>query len=222
MNDLNAGANCSTTLYFETARMAVDLIAEPVVAERWSEPSALDGYDIGELAAHLARAVLTVRDYLAAGSPASTTDDAPVSAACYVVLALGDHDPVDSDFHRGVRQRSVDAATGGADAVVASARSALGELQSAFADADIAEHRITVLGGIMMRLEDYLDTRLVELCIHYDDLSVSIGVTAPELPAEAWERVALVVADVAKQRDGAADFALSLARTERTERPRTF
>ena len=60
------------------------------VAERWHEPSALDGHTVGSLAAHLARSVFTVQRYLAAppGSGETTT------AAGYLVAVLGVADPV--------------------------------------------------------------------------------------------------------------------------------
>src|SRR5688572_29866014 len=51
------------------ARTAVELLSDPAVERDWTEPSVLDGYRVGGLAAHLVRAIETIRQYGEADPP---------------------------------------------------------------------------------------------------------------------------------------------------------
>ncbi len=66
-----------------------------------------------------------------------------------------------------------------------------------------------------MTLDRYLDTRLVELAVHVDDLAVSLGVATPELDDAATRRAVAVCAELARQRHGAVAVLRALARHER-------
>jgi len=44
---------------------------------------------------------------------------------------------------------------------------------------------LTVAGDSVMRLDDYLATRIVELTVHVDDLAVSVSLDSPVLPPAA-------------------------------------
>ncbi len=209
--------------FLVAADAAIELIGSPECAERWDRASVLDGYSVGALAAHLGRAITTVTAYLAGASPKPDgPDDDPIGAVAYFVTVLVDHDPVDSEFHRAVRARGAEAAENGPVALVAGLRSTRHELGRQLGVPGALDQRIEVIGGLRMRLGDYLDTRLVELCVHLDDLAASLDRPVPPVPAAAWERVAEVVAGVAARRHGAARLALSLARTERTDRVSAF
>lgn len=91
-------------------RLAAELIESDDVAAAWDERSALEGYSVGALAGHLARAVLTIEKYLDAPPPPQ--DRPRISAAQYFTTVLADHDPIDSDFHRSVRDRGADTVRG--------------------------------------------------------------------------------------------------------------
>ncbi len=212
--------------FLETAETAIDLVATPACATHWDQDSVLDGYRVGALAAHLGRAIGTVSTYLRASDPlAGVPPEAggdTLDAAGYFTRALVDHDPVDSDFHRRVRERGVEAAKVGPDLVVAGLRTALDDVRSELTAPGVVDRHVEVIGGLVMRLGEYLDTRLVELCVHIDDLAASLDSPAPPLPAAAWDRVAVAVVDVAARRHGAAALAMSLARTERTTRLSVF
>src|SRR5947209_6066093 len=103
-------------VYLATAGVARALIASPTVGVRWNEPSALERMTVGALAAHLSRAVITVRDYGAAPLPDPVPS--PVDAAEYFSLATPDTTNLDNDLNKSIRSRADDAAVAGHDGVV--------------------------------------------------------------------------------------------------------
>jgi hypothetical protein len=166
---------------------------------------------VGALAGHLARAVLTVNRYLDRPAPAGATLD----AANYFVRVLGAHDPVTSDLHLAVRDRAADEAGDGPDALVARLRDARLEAEVRLAATD-GYTSIAVLDDTVMSVEAYLETRLVELVVHLDDLAVSVGLDiADDIAPQAYKTVASVLAQVAAARVGGLATMRSLARRER-------
>ncbi len=200
--------------YLDAAAAAIELVRSDAVASAWDLPSALDEYDVGALAAHVGRAIFTLEIYLAEPEPdpASLPAAGVLDAAGYYAAVLGDADPVDSDLHRGVRQRSAAAAAAGHATLVADLERSL-DAQRAL---DLHPDRlIAVLDGVVVRIRDYYVTRLVELLVHTDDLASSVGVRAPVAPSGAWELLAPVVQQIALARHGARGVVLGLARPER-------
>ncbi|MCU1633886.1 MAG: hypothetical protein JWM61_2538 [Micrococcaceae bacterium] len=189
------------------------VLGSKAVAEHWEDQSALEGYTVAGLAGHLARGVLTVEKYLDAPEPSTTTE--ATDAAGYITAVLGDHDPVDSGFHRSVRARSLDTSRVGASALAREVgRSRLGLHQRL--DESTMGRRVEVLQGVVITVEEYLRTRLVELVVHLDDLAVSVGQeSSKDLPQDAYDEVAIVLAEVAVRRHGALPVIRGLARRER-------
>lgn len=198
------------TQFFEAADAAADIVESDAVGARWGAPSLLPGYDVGALAAHLARAVHTVESYLAAEPPGSGSPR--LTAGEYFAAALGDHDPVDSELHAQVRRRGEDAAATGQRSVIDSLRTTIRGLRDT--DLDLGRP-IAVIGGLVMLLGDYLQTRLVELAVHSADLAESVGVAAPRYESPVWDTVANVVVATGLARSGPRALALGLARAER-------
>ena len=206
-------------MFLEAASAAVELLEDPAITARWEGPSALAGYTVGGLAAHLGRAVSTPLGYLDA-EPAERP--ANTDAAHYFLEALGDHDPVDSDLHRAVRQRSDDMAASGPLAVLDATRAALQSLTGRL-EVEPADRVLVVFGGTAMMLDEYLETRIVELVIHADDLAASCpGMGEKAMPAPAWATARRVIAEVAAKRAGDRAFVLGLSRSERAQRPLAF
>lgn len=204
-------------VFLQTADVAATLVAHPNVAARWHEPAALHEYTTGALAAHLGRAVVTVDIYRHADPPPRT---APlVHAVEYFVAALGDHDPIDSDVHIGVRRRAGEVADAGPSTVAAEVRRTVDRLVVSGLDPN---QHVAVFDGMAMRLGDYLRTRLVELVVHTSDLARSVNVPEPALPDSAWRVAADVVTGVAIARNGARAVALGLTRADSFPRPRAF
>lgn len=192
------------------ARLTVALVGEPAVERAWLDTSVLPGYRVGGLAVHLVRAIETIRQYAMAESPPPAT--ALVDAAGYFAGALGQHDPLTSEFHASVRARGENRVEAGHGALVAAAAEAMEWLDSSVLDLD---QPVSVMDGIAIRLGAYLDTRLVELVIHSDDLAASLGVDPPAFADDAWQVVADVLVATARERLPRRSLALALARPER-------
>ncbi len=207
--------------FIDTAAAALRLLDEPAVDAAWSGPSALPDMTVGGLAAHLARAVLTVQGYLAADGPAAGAE--VVDAAGYLLTALPDT-ARDSDINTQVLARAEAGGRDGADGVRQRAAAALSDLRRDLPGTP-ADHVLAVLGGTAIQLDDYLATRIVELVVHADDLAVSVdGIGPPALP-NAGEAVAVrVLAEVARRRTSTAVMVTTLARRERApaQVPRAF
>jgi hypothetical protein len=69
--------------------------------------------------------------------------------------------------------------------------------------------------GWSLRLDDFLTTRLMEIAVHSDDLAVSVGVPAPELPLAALDPVVVLLSRLALRRHGQAALLRALSRAER-------
>lgn len=210
------GVATTTELFLACADTAADLIASPAVSSSWDEPSALEGYTVAGLAGHLARAVLVVERYLDAagdGSEAPSGPDDLLDASGYFAAVLGDHDPLDSELHRGVRDRGSETAADGPAALAGTVRAATERLRADL-DEDALRRPIAVFGGSWMSLEGYLGTRLVELVVHLDDLAVSVDAT-PQIAEDACRVVAGILAETAARRQGGVTAVRALARRER-------
>jgi hypothetical protein len=198
--------------YLACAGIAVAFLDAAALDGAWVRPSALEGYTCGALAGHLLRSLLTVDQYLDSATPGP--GDAALDAATYFQRALGDEHPVTSPLHESVRTRSAELA--GADA---------GELRSRAAGLLARLHDrlpgapegicVIVFGGLSMDLDDYLDTRFVELLVHLDDLAVSLGLEMPPVPELAAQRTTAVLAELARRRHGLPAVLRTLARAER-------
>lgn len=197
--------------FLVVAAVATDFVGQDVLAQRWHDPSALRGYDVGGLAGHLARGIFTVETYLS--RPGGVGG---ISAADYVVEATGDHDPIDSSMHREVRERSVAEAAGGHVQLHERMTKSTSRLKLELNEI-AGDRTVSVLGGMSMLLDEYLATRLVELVVHLDDLAVSLELPTPELPPSALKRVAVVLAEIAVDRGGSLAVIRAFARRERVE-----
>lgn len=194
------------------AETAERLIASDEVANRWAEPSALPYYTIAGLAGHLARAVFTVDKYL---DSVSAPTGEPTDAAGYLATVLADHDPVDSGFHREVRDRALEEASDGPEALASTVRAVRERLADTLLETGMTRP-IAVRDGVTLTVDEYLKTRLVELVVHIDDLSTSIGLAEPEgVPTSAYGEVAAVLGRLAARRFGGPTTIRGLARRER-------
>lgn len=203
-------------LFLGTAGTALDALADPAVAAAWDEPSALPGLTVGALVAHEARAVSTVRRYLDAG-------DAPVTATLvdavgYVLAVLPDRGG-DSDVDVGVARRARAAADAGPTEVLAAALDDLHVLRGSLPG--VPAHRtLSVRDGVAMLLDDYLESRIVELVVHHDDLDASLPlVTRRALPEDAGSLTVRVLAELARRRSSTRTMITALARQERHDGP---
>jgi hypothetical protein len=79
------------------------------------------------------------------------------------------------------------------------------------------DRKLAVFGGYVMNLDDYLETRIVELLVHTDDLAVSAGVEPPDPPEAAAEIAIRHLVDVARLTNGDRKVLMALSRRERDE-----
>lgn len=203
--------------FLSAARTMVAALSTPAIAQRWEEPSALEGYTVGGLTAHTARSIRTVVAYLDGPEPAG----AVTSPAEYFLNGLRDDDPVDSELHRGIRRRAAEAAAAGPKQLVESASADLATLTWRLAATP--ERTVEVFGGATMLLSEYLITRLVEIVVHLDDLAHSVGAELPEPPGAAIDLTLATLFEIAVARNGSQAMMRALSRAERiTDFPRAF
>jgi hypothetical protein len=205
-------------LYLATAGVAADLLERREVRDRWDDASVLDRMTVGDLAGHLGRSVTLVEDFLDAPEPAPGEG---VDAARYFAGVDGLTE-ADSAVNAGIRTRSQEAAAGGPDAVAVRVRSCLDGLAARLADVP-AQRRVVAFGGRTITLDEFLRTRLVELCLHVEDLELSVGLgpgvdavdDVADLPYDAVADAVAVLVAAARARHGDAAVLRALARRER-------
>lgn len=198
------------TIYIESGRVAVTLLAHPAVTERWDAPSALARLRVGALAAHLASQVTQVPPAL----DAARTDER-VSLPEHFARSTWTDGDLDSEVNTAIRAMAEEAATAGASAVTAAAGSALSTLRQRL-PAEPPDRVVQLpWGPWALSLDDYLRTRLLELAVHCDDLAASIGVPTPPLPPAGLDIVIAMLCRMATQRHGPTALIRTLSRTER-------
>jgi uncharacterized protein (TIGR03083 family) len=201
-------------LFIDTALAAQTLLFEPALVEKFDGPSALAEFPVRGLAGHLLRAMTSVEGYLDRPEPGAGPDLAVVSPADYCAALAEAGNDLDSEFHRAIRRRGLDEASGTPEELaLAWSRTAarLGDrLQS-----ESGDRLVQVFGDMVLTLDDYLVTRLVELVVHADDLAASLGVPPAPLPAAATGLVIATLVEVARIRHGDAAVLRALARRER-------
>jgi hypothetical protein len=193
--------------FLDAAAVARQVVASPGVAIRWEEPSALSEMTVGALVAHLARAVTNVERSLEAPEPPSVA--AVISAAAYFAAVGPD---LDSGINVRVRATSAEEALVGHRAVLGGMDRGLDRLRTRL-EGEPEGRLVTVRDREVLRLDEYLVTRIIELALHIDDLCVSVGRETPELPGIGVAIQALV--DIAAHRHGELAVLRALARRER-------
>ncbi len=192
--------------YLDTAVHAAALLDTPEVGSAWGEPSALAHWSVGGLAGHLAYQVFSVNEALR--EPPSGQE--PISVLEHYRRAVWVDAPLG-----GIRAKGEDISSGGVRALVERVRAALDVQRARFAEA--GGDRVVFLPqtGWALSLDDFLLTRMVELAVHADDLAVSVGIDAEELPDAAFDPVLTVLVRLAARRHGQSALMRALTRAER-------
>lgn len=200
--------------YLKTAGLAATLLRAPEVAEHWDEPSALPEFRVGGLAGHIGMAaVFKVEESLTAAIP----DQPPVDAAEYFATSYVPGESPDTPAHQRIRQMSEEAAGVGPADLVERVDAALSRLSVALpaAPAD----RLVFGTRRVLRLDQWVLTRMIELVVHMDDLAVSVGVATPEISLEASDLVIGALARIAARHHGPVAVVRALSRRERATGP---
>jgi hypothetical protein len=189
--------------------VAGDVLGWDEVAAAWSGQSALPGYTVGGLAAHLGMTVARGVQVLEEPEP----DHPVVPLGAWFGANRPDHTA--EALHDWLRQQAEDQAAAGPGEI--RARFAVSSKQLArLAVAVRPDRRVAVvsIANASATAGDYLASRLVEVAVHLDDLATSVGREAP-LPDGVWQTTAAVLTDVACGREGPLAVVRALARVER-------
>lgn len=200
------------TTYLDAATAACDLLARPEVGQAWDRQSALVHLDVAALAAHLARAVLQVEAFL--DHPEPDREAELFDAVAYYLADEGLAD-VSSPSSAAVRERAAGTAAVGHAQLVQDTQATIERLRTRLG-AEREDRRVTAFGRPML-LDEYLRTRLVEIAVHLDDLAVSLGFEATDVPPGADDALDVLVG-IALGRMQTIDALRSLTRRERASR----
>ncbi|HSV40549.1 MAG TPA: maleylpyruvate isomerase family mycothiol-dependent enzyme [Nocardioidaceae bacterium] len=192
-----------------------ELAGHDEVARRWKEASALGGYTIGGLVAHVGAAVA----WLGAVIDTSEPEGVPVIGLgdYYGPFAVRTNDDLDSAVHTMLRAQGERGAEAGATDTVAKLRTRVDKLGQRLTDEDgsrLLDLRPSL--PVTMRLDDFVATRVVELVVHGDDLAVSAGITAQPPPEGSASTIETLMTTVVTQH-GDLEVIRALARSERSQ-----
>jgi hypothetical protein len=184
---MTADANVAT-LFLSGVRAIAEAIGDPAVEASWDAPSVLEDQLVSSVAGHLARSgVWVVDEYLEAG-PATGPADFLSAAEYFCAVAV----PAGPETRQGVRDRGAAVAALGRKEILRRVEDHLSSLEI-----DVGRlpgsYLVSVIGGKVMSLSDYLTTRIVEQAVHLDDLARSVGRQTWALP-EGHEALAIDVA----------------------------
>lgn len=198
-------------LFLEAVTAIRSVLAAPEVARGWDEPSALREFSVRGLAGHLVRSPVQVETYLDRPEP----DGPTVSAAQYFATVV-DTDDISAPAHRDVRGRGEEQAAGGHAALVDELDAVVKKLGPRLATEPEAR-LVRVAHDLVLLLDEYLRTRIVELAVHGDDLAVSAGVETPRLGTGVTDVAIATLVGVGRVRHGDQAVLRALARRERDQ-----
>jgi hypothetical protein len=186
------------------------------VAARWGEASALAGFTVGGLTAHLGWQVQSAALALAAVRPEPGAEVTGLlehyARAAWVGAAA------DAPVNVGIRDAGEERARAGAAEQAELTRTAREQCAALLAAPGFGPETVIAvpwIEGRAMTAGDVLTTRLMELVVHGDDLAVSLGVATPSYPGSAFETVNDLLVRVAAARHGSLAVLRALARAER-------
>lgn len=201
--------------FLELSDISLELLRSPEIRDKWEEPSALPKWSIAGLSGHLVRCTVGVEIYLDA-DPAPAGE--ALGPAAYYVSALDDDGDVDNTMNVGIRARGDEMAAQGYEALLKQLEEVTARLRERLA-MEPPERNVRVWKDIVMLLDDYLATRVLELTCHIDDVAVSVGLPTPQPPLAATDITIRLLTAIARHRHGDLEVLRSLARRERLQGP---
>jgi hypothetical protein len=202
--------------FLAAADAAVELLASDEVAARWAEPSALAGFTVGGLAAHLGWQVQSAWAALAAPRPGPGAE--VTSLLEHYARAAWIGAAVDAPVNVGIRDAGQERAKSGAAQQASLTGDARAQAAAVLGSAGFGPATVIAMPwieGRAMTAGDVLTTRLMELVVHGDDLAVSVGVETPRYPASAFAAVNDLLVRVSERRHGPLAVLRALSRAER-------
>lgn len=197
--------------YLSTAAAARPLISHPDIARRWDEPSVLAKWTIRGLTGHLVRAVGSTVAYLARPEP----EGPAIDAASYYAEAVETTD-IDAPLNVAIRERG-DAEAEGGPAVLLARYDELSLQLEQQLENEPPTRKVRVHKDLVVLLDQYLITRIIELLVHMDDLALTIGVPTPVPDPDAAGAAIDTLVRVARLRLGDTAVLRALTRRERDD-----
>jgi hypothetical protein len=197
--------------YLAAAETVVELVGMPEVAETWSRPSALAGWAVGGLAAHLLGQIFSVTSALAT----SAAEAEPIPLMTHYQRVPWRGTTLDEPANADIRAGGDETAALGPLPLLQRAQAELAELTLDLPSMPLDRVVPLPWRGWALTLDDFLTTRLMEIAVHSDDLAVSVGVVPPVLPDDVSQLVRHLLVDLAAQRHGVTAVLRALSRSER-------
>ncbi|MEH3130297.1 MAG: maleylpyruvate isomerase N-terminal domain-containing protein [Mycolicibacterium neoaurum] len=158
------GLDPSVTVFGSAARSFEQLVRR-LGATDWDGPG-LGDWNLRSLVGHTSRSLVTVIEYLKQPAPTGELVDAP--GYYLAVREFGVAAGAEAIIERG-RQAGRDLGDDPAAAVSALVATALSDVEQA------GDPAIAVIGGMGIRLSEYLQTRIFELVVHGLDIARATG-----------------------------------------------
>ena len=181
------------------------------MSSAWAAPSALTGFSVGGVAAHLAAQVLFV--------PRALDQPAPEGEAVGLYGHYGRvgwlNADIDNDVNTSIRASGETSAVAGADQLRDQVVAAASALEQRLEVEPPGRTVSPPAGPWALTLDDFLITRMMEIAVHSDDLAYSVGRPAPPLPSEVMDPVFELLTGLAVRRHGATAVLRALSRAER-------
>ena len=197
--------------YLAATDVAVRLLGDAAVAQRWAAPSVLAGMPVSALAGHLARQVFGVERLLAAGPGA----EPPVSLLDHYARSAWAAAGPDDEANAAIRRDAAAEAAPGPAVLAARAADTARRLSDVLASEPPDRVVLLPWGPWPLTLDDLLVSRLMEIAVHDDDLALSVGLPTPELPGDVTDLVLELLSRLAARRHGATAVIRALSRAER-------
>ena len=197
--------------YLAAADVAVRLLGDAAVAQRWTGPSVLAGMPVSALAGHLARQVFGVERLLAAGPAA----EPPISLLDHYARSAWAAAGQAGEANAAIRRDAAAEAAPGPAALAARTADTARRLSGVLASEPPDRVVLLPWGPWPLTLDDLLLSRLLEIAVHDDDLALSVGLPTPELPGDVTDLVLALLSRLAARRHGPTAVIRALSRAER-------
>ncbi len=208
----SAGARA---LVVEAVEAAAGFIGQEAVAERWDQPSALEGMTVGALAAHLVRAAGSTIAYLDRTPRDAKPDGELLTPVTYF------HAAIDSPIHEQIKDVSAAEASVGHAEIAAKAQQLAVDLEVRLGQ-EPSDRLVAALGGRHLTLDDFCRTRMIEVLLHLDDLAASVDEPRPETDPAGPAIVIDICIGIARNLHGEWGVLHALSRAERATGPAVF
>ena len=202
-----------TGAFFCACRMALEVVGSEAVADGWASESALEGFAVGALAAHLYSAIRLFESALE--KPEATYPRVESLAGFYGLNRVDNPAELQDEFNVAIRAHAAQLAEQGPAVLAGKFEALVTRLGPALAGLPMTRLvPVWRIEGGATNLSDYLRTRVVELAVHADDLAVSVG-TDIVMPENVAAVTFAVFLELARARSGDVAVMRTFARRER-------